>query len=155
MNLLKYLSCNIMRILSWEEIVAEELSRNRVPETGSSQCVEGIHLVLEALLIIINLLEIIYDFYIAFNRCLLLTRSWGSSSVNFFFPFLLILAMFFSHHFRWSFGATFSAGTSNLSWTSPCPSTNNWFNIWIWLVELFFIKRGVVLKAQRCHGFVK
>jgi hypothetical protein len=56
-----------MGILSGEEIKAEELGGDGIPVARGSKGVEGVHLVLETVLVVINLLEIINDFDIALD----------------------------------------------------------------------------------------
>ena len=86
----------IVRIFSGKEVITEVLSREGIPEASSSECIEGVHLVLKALLIIIDLFEIINDFNIAFNGGLFLARSLSFLCKGFFLPLLLILAVFFA-----------------------------------------------------------
>ena len=134
LNFLEQLHGKIMRVSFGKEIMTEELGWDSIPEASSSKSIEGVHLVLKTLLIIINFFEIIYDFNIAFNGSLFLGRSLPFASIYFFLPLFFILAVLFAHHFSWSFGATFPAGPSHLSGTFACPSTNHRLNIRVWLV---------------------
>ena len=55
LNFVKLLHGNIMRVFSWEEVEAVELGGDGVPEAGGGECVKGVHLVLEAVLLVIYL----------------------------------------------------------------------------------------------------
>jgi hypothetical protein len=86
-----------VRVLSREEIEAVELCGDGVPEAGGRERVERVHLVLEAVLVVVNLLEIVYDFYIALNGRLLLARSRSLPDIDLFLPLLLIFALLLVH----------------------------------------------------------
>jgi hypothetical protein len=59
--------CSIVGVSFSKEIIAEVLCRYGVPEAGGCECIVGVHFVLNVSLIIIYLLQIINDFYIALN----------------------------------------------------------------------------------------
>lgn len=65
MNFFQLLHGNIMGVSPGEEVKTVEFSRDSVPEAGGCQCVERVHLVLEAVFIIVNLFKVVYDFNIA------------------------------------------------------------------------------------------
>jgi len=92
LNLVQDLMGHIMRVPPLEEIQAEKLGRDGVPETSGCEGVVRVHFVLQVAFLIINLFQIIDDFYISLDRRLLLPRGHSFPRFRSLLPFLFLLA---------------------------------------------------------------
>ena len=83
-----------MWVLLGAEIKAKEFSRDGVPEAGGREGIVGIHLVLKTHFVVVDLLEIVYDLYIALDGRLLLAHGRLLTYVHSFLPFLFLVLAF-------------------------------------------------------------
>lgn len=67
MNTIEYIHGHIVLILPIEEIKAEVLCGDSIPEAGSGESIVGIHFILYVSLFIIYFFKVINDFNIPFD----------------------------------------------------------------------------------------
>lgn len=102
-----------MGVIPGKEIEAVVLSSDGVPETRRGECVVGVHLVLAAAFLVVDLLEVVDYAHVPLDRRLLLTVP-PLPHPSLLLPLLLLFAATLVQHARGTLWTTLAFGAA---WT--------------------------------------